>query len=339
MIWKVYESQYKDQPAVSIESELLLAQFLPSIGAKMCSLRYKPLGMELLVQRPGQQYLLQPYDGNYVAAECSGLDDMFPTIDACFYEEYPWQGTRLPDHGEVWSIPWDWLVEAEQLLFKVCGVRFPYRLEKRVSFSDETVLRLDYRLVNLSSFDFDFLWAAHPMFNLQEGAELVLPPEVSRVVTTLSFSGSLGRYGDEFPWPIFDLPDGRRRDLRQIRPPGARDAAKYFVKGKLPEGWCAVKYHQSDFSLALSFPVEKVPYLAILPNEGGWQELYNIFLEPCTAPFDRPDVARLHHQVSTLPAKSVYSWYLNISIAPGVDFDRVDEAGRMIRREPERNGA
>jgi hypothetical protein len=152
------------------------------------------------------------------------------------------------------------------------------------------------------------------------------------VVTTLSFSDSLGQYGDEFEWPTFRLSDGRARDLRRIRPKKVKDAAKYFVKGKLPEGWGALKYHHSDFSLALSFPVEQVPYLAILPNEGGWQELYNIFIEPCTAAFDRLDVARLHNQFSTVTAKSTYEWYLNITVAPGTDFDRVDEAGRMARR-------
>jgi hypothetical protein len=81
---RVYESTYKDQPAVTIESDNIAAQFLPGIGAKMASLRYKPLDLELLVQRPGVAYLTQPYDGDYVAGECSGFDDMFPTIDACY---------------------------------------------------------------------------------------------------------------------------------------------------------------------------------------------------------------------------------------------------------------
>jgi hypothetical protein len=327
-----YKSEYKGQEAVSIETGSILAQFLPLIGSKMCSLVYKPLGSELLVQRPGKEYLLEPYGGDYVAAECSGFDDMFPTIDKCFYETYPWQGTPIPDHGEVWSIPWDCSVEDDGLRFVTCGVRFPYKLEKWVYFADDTILRIDYRLSNLSSFDFDFMWAGHPMFYLEEGCELVLPPGVKGIVSTLSYSGALGRYGDEFAWPTFRLPDGTERDLRRIRPEKTKDAEKYFVKGKMPEGWCALKYRQSDFTLALSFPVAQVPYLAILPNEGGWQDLYNIFLEPCTASFDRLDVAKLHGEFSTVKAKSVYEWHLNLTIAGGTDFDRVSEEGRLIRR-------
>ena len=312
----ISESRYKDQAALTLASDEVAVQFLPSIGAKMASLIYKPLGLELLVQRPNPQYRLAPYDGDYVAeGECSGFDDMFPSIDRCFYESYPWRGTPIPDHGEVWSIPWDSAVEGEQLHFATYGVRFPYRLEKWISFTDPGTLHIEYRLTNLSPFDFDFMWAAHPMFYLEEGARLILQPGVKSIVTTLSFSGELGRYGDEFPWPSFISPSGKPRDLSRLRLKAAHDAEKYFVKGKLPEGWCMLTYPASGLTLKLSFPVERVPYLGILPNEGGWQDLYNIFLEPATAPFDRLDVARLHGEFSTVKARSTFEWHLDITLA------------------------
>lgn len=316
---KIHPSQYKDQRAMSVESDLIVAQFLPAIGSKMCSLVYKPLNLELLVQRPNPRYLLAPYDGDYVGqGECSGFDEMFPSIDKCFYEGYPWRGTPIPDHGEVWSIEWDCAAENDRLHFATVGVRFPYKLEKWVSFHGDNVLHTDYRVTNLSDFDLDFMWAAHPMFYLEEGAELRLPAGVQQVVTTLSFTGSLGRYGDVFDWPIARLPDGQMRDLRRIRPKTACDAEKYFVKGKLPEGWCALTFPRSDLTLTLSFPVATVPYLAILPNAGGWQDLYNVFLEPATAPFDRLDVARLRGECSTVKARSTYEWHLDIALTEGV---------------------
>ena len=311
----VSASRYKDQEAVTIESGCLRAQFLPAIGAKMCSLVYKPLSLELLVQRPGREYLLQPYDGNYVAGECSGFDDMFPTIDECHYETYPWKGTRLPDHGEVWSIPWDQAVTGSSLHFSVHGVRFPYRLEKRVRCTGDHALHIEYKLTNLSAFDFRFMWAAHTMFYLEEGCELVRPPGVKSIISTRSKSGDLGRYGDEFPWPAFTLPDGRQRDLRNLRPMAAEDTEKYFIKGRMPEGWCTLMYPKSAVTLTLSFPVDKVPYLAILPNEGGWQGLYNIFLEPCTASCDRTDVAHLRNELSVVRARSVYEWHLDVKVS------------------------
>lgn len=326
----IYPSQYKDQPAITLESSVLRAQFLPHIGSKMCSLIYKPLDRELLVQTSGERYRLQPYDGDYVAGECSGFDEMFPSIDACFYETYPWQGTKIPDHGEVWSLAWEHHVEGQKLYFGSYGVRFPYKLEKWVSLASDSILRIDYALTNLSPFDFDFMWSAHTMINLEEDTELLLPPDVKRITSVFSLNGTLGSYGDEFPWSVITQPDGQQRDLTRLRPQSAQNAEKYYVKGKLSAGWCALKYHRSRFALALSFPVETVPYLAILPNEGGWRDLYNIFLEPATATFDRPDVARLHKQVSTVKARSTYRWHLNITLTDHVDFNQVDEAGRVV---------
>lgn len=72
----------------------------------------------------------------------------------------------------------------------------------------------------------------------------------------MSFDGSLGRYGDEYDWPVATLPDGRCRDLRRMQPKAARDVVKYFVKGRMPEGWCALTYPVSDFTLRLVWPFE-----------------------------------------------------------------------------------
>jgi hypothetical protein len=323
----IYASQYKDQPAITLESDQITAQFLPSIGSKMSSLIYKPHNLELMVQNPSEKYLLKPYDGKYEDAECSGFDEMFPTIDQCYYESYPWQGTKIPDHGEVWSLGWEQRIEGEALHMSTYGVRFPYKLEKRVAFAAPHILRTDYTLTNLSDFDFDFMWAAHTMINIEEDVELVLPSDVKSVLTRVSRGGAMGDFGDEHPWSQITQADGTPRDLSRLRPPSARSFDKYYVKGKMPAGWCALRYHRSNFSMALSFPVQTVPYLSVLPNEGGWRDMYNIFLEPSTATFDRVDVARLRNECSTVRAHAVYRWHLNISFQSGTDFADVNEAG------------
>lgn len=314
----IYTSRYKDQPAVTLESDQLRAQFLPSLGGKLCSLLVKSQQFDLLVQRPGEHYRVQPYGGVYVDGECSGFDDMFPTIDTCHYERYPWQGIQLPDHGEVWSVPWAHSIDndggRDQLHMSTYGVRLPYRLDKAAYFSDESTLRIDYTLSNLSVFEFDFLWAAHPMLVLDEGAQLILPASVSKVVTVFDSNAGLGRYGDEFAWPLATLDDGHPRDLSRMSPKSVGRAAKYYVKGPLSEGWCKLTYPAHRLELTMAFPADKVPYLGVLPNEGGWTDLYNIFLEPATASFDRPDVARLRGECSHVAAGGTYSWYLTFSI-------------------------
>lgn len=310
---KTVTAQYKDQPALVVESELLRATFLPTLGAKLASLIFKPAELELLLQRPNPEYRVQPFDGDYVAGECSGMDDMFPTIDLCYYTRHPWQGVKLADHGEVWSLPWDAEVRAAGVRYSVNGVRLPYRLEKTVTFPTPQTLRMEYTLANLSNFEMDFVWVAHMMLNAEEGATLTLPEGVKRGLCVFSYRGDIGKYGDSFPWPLLPLPGGGERDLRRMRPKAVADTAKYYIEGRLPAGWCRLDY-PSGVSLQLSFPVETVPYLAILPNEGGWQGLYNIFLEPSTATFDRPDIARNRDEISTVAAKSQYHWFLEITL-------------------------
>src|SRR4030042_6433945 len=198
---QIFPSQYKDQQAITIQSAAISAQFLPSVGAKLASLVYKPRKYELFVQRPGREYLLLPFDGDLVAGECSGMDDMFPTIDTCYYDRFPWAGTKMADHGEGWSLSWDHSIDDDGLNLGVNGVRFPYRLEKRICFSNDETLHIDYRLTNLSGFDLDCLWAAHPMFKITEDTELVLPDGIDSIVFTFNMGSDYGKYGDEFSWP------------------------------------------------------------------------------------------------------------------------------------------
>jgi hypothetical protein len=86
--------------------------------------------------------------------------------------------------------------------------------------------------------------------------------------------------------------------------------------------------------LALSFPVETVPYLGILMNEHAFDDRYNIFLEPCSAPFDRPDVARLRGQGSIVKAHSQVTWHLCMTVdtlAAADELSRVTGDGAIVK--------
>jgi hypothetical protein len=312
-MFKIYESKYKNQDSLVLESEKITAVFLPNRGSKMTSLLYKPKNLELMVQRKNRKYRIENYEGDYLNGECSGFDEMFPTISECYYTDYPWVGTKIPDHGEVWPLKWEYKIE-NSLVMEVAGVRFPYRLRKSVYFSKDNTIKIKYSLLNISNFNFYFLWAAHTMFVLEDDSELILPRGVEKIITVMSKSGRLGKYGDEFSWANPDL------DLSKIRKCSAKDCEKYYIKGKMPEGWCLLRYGQSGVNLKLSFPTNRVPYLGVLTNECGWDNLYNIFLEPCTSSFDRPDIARLRGECSSVKARSKYEWFLDIRISN--DFDQ-----------------
>lgn len=326
---RVYLTKYKGQRSLAIENEFIRAEFLPNIGSKLCSLKDKVTGQEFMTQREGDKYLLQPYDGNYLKGECSGFDDMFPSIDECYYERYPWKGTRIPDHGEVWTLKWDYKLNKDSIYMGVHGVRFPYRLEKKITFVSEKTLRIDYKAVNPTNFDMEFLWAGHIMINAVEGCRVLLPKDMKRAVCTFSVSGLIGEYGDEFTWPEVRKENGEiyRADIFRSR--DANDFQKFYFKDKLKKGWCALKYPNSETVFAVSFPVETVPYLSIIQGEGGAFGLYNVFFEPCTAPYDRIDVAKLHGKNSVLKARSEYRWYLNITVDRKNQIKYIDENGNI----------
>lgn len=313
---KVYESNYKDQKAVTVESEDLKVQFLPLLGGKMASLIHKKLQKEFLAQGENKEYRILKYDGDYVKAECSGFDDMFPTIDACHYEKYPWQGVRLPDHGEVCGIPWEYKIENSSLTMTTYGVRFPYKLEKHVGFSTGTQLNIDYTATNLSNFDMDYLWAAHPMINAQEGAEIILPfKEGQEMTCVFATDKNLGVYGDTMRWPVITCRDTKKMNMNITVPRNQMgNNYKYYFNEKIPEGWCAYKYNRDNIVLKLTFPEEKVPYFGIWVNEGSFKGLYNFAPEPCTGAFDRIDIAKAHEKNSILKAKHEYSWFLNFEV-------------------------
>jgi len=300
---------FKGAEALSIENEQLRA-VITVRGSKMVSLLDKTTGRELLLQSKNDRLVQGDYDSDYNAVDVCGFDEMFPTIDASFSEQAPWEGVRLPDHGEVWSLDWDCAASGNSLEAHVYGLRFPYRLSKRIYFKDKATLRIDYALQNLSPFDMDFIWAAHAMFALEDDSILVLPNPSAEATVTYSHRARLGRYGERISL-------GSKYALREPNGlaavmPNEVYIDKYYLNDPLPEGYCGIAYPSECRACMLSFPVQTVPYLGVLLTNGLHLDNCAI-LEPCTGAFDRPDRARAFGMNSVLGAKGGSSWHLEFS--------------------------
>lgn len=306
------ESKYKNKNSIVLENARLRAEFVPDPGGKMVSLINKETGYEFLVQRGGVNYRDQPFDGVYVEGECSGFDDMFPTIDTCYYETEPWKGIKMADHGEVWSLPWKCESAEDCLHLSVQGVRFPYELSKRIYFGNPNTLRLEYTLTNTSAFEFGFLWAGHLMLNMVEGTRLSVPHDCRQAITILT--NGRGSFGDLHNWPWFEDKEGNAYRADISRPPAVKGFEKYYFINKLEDGFCELCYPDNKNKLKVSFPFDTVPYLGILMNENGWDNLYNIFIEPCTVCYDSPITAKKYGQLSKVNAFATYCWYLQLTI-------------------------
>ena len=153
-------------------------------------------------------------------------------------------------------------------------------------------------------------------FQVEEGTRIEVPEECNRGRAVLSSSGRLGGYGDEFTWPLWTDAQGNSHDLSLIRTPQTRDVEKYFFTNQLANGWCRLRHPSSGATLTLSFPVERLPYLGVVVDEGGSGPRFYSLLEPCSAPFDRLDLSRKYTSESQVAAKSTCTWFLTFSLEP-----------------------
>jgi hypothetical protein len=328
MAVKIYPSHYKDVKAITMENDRIKVQFLPEFGGKMTSFIFKENEKEFLAQAENTKYRRLNYDGVYVDAECSGFDDMFPTIDRVFYPNDPWKGVEMPDHGEVCAIRWEHEIKDDSLCMRTHGLRLPYVLEKRVRFDDASNLRIDYQATNLCDYDIDFIWAAHPIVNIEEGGEIILPYKDGAAATCVfSFEEGFGRYGDAVRWPVALRRDGKTQMLNKTAPKDINgNNYKIYFDERIPEGWCAYKYPPVDSRNSesvvfyMTFPAEFVPYFSIWMNEGSFHGFHSIAMEPCTGAYDRIDLAILHKKNSVLKAKSKYAWFLGFHIESYEEF-------------------
>jgi len=323
--------EFKGLRSWVLEGEAIRVVVLPDLGTKMASLVHRRTGRELLYQRDDWPVLRRPpYGASFGDYDLSGFDEMFPTIDVCHYAGGVWDGTRLPDHGEVWAVPWQCRVEGAALVASVHGWRLPYRLEKRVYLAGAAAVRLDYTATNLAGEDLNVLWAAHPLCACTEATRIVLPPGTTTVVNTFGGSQRFAGYGARADWPEMTTRAGERSRLDRIGPPSLRRAEKYWVDGPVAAGWAALHHTDTGEALGFAWPSDTVPYLGVWVTEGGYGGHYHAALEPATAAMDRPDVAHQWGRGWTLPAYGSISWYLTLAIGQVASVSAVTPAGEVV---------
>ncbi|MBD3409271.1 MAG: hypothetical protein GF419_03615 [Ignavibacteriales bacterium] len=264
----IRETTHEGFRKLTLENDALRVSFLPELGGKM---------IEMTELATGAQYLLEPQseDGKYRRArvgdafdrfDVSGFDECFPTIADC---RLTLNGEELdaPDHGEVWSRPWEAKVENDAALLAIDGVMWNYRLEKRVRLEGARV-EFDYRLTNGGGNRFPFLWSAHPLLKIEEGAEIRLPEEADRVLVNWASDVALGEHGDTRDWPRLST-NGSTADYSIAPGAEAGVAAKVFTE-RLRTGAAELFLPSLNRVVRVEFDVEASPYVGVWLCYGGW---------------------------------------------------------------------
>jgi hypothetical protein len=298
--------------AVRISEFGVSVTVVPQLGAKIASIVWQ--AEEFLFQNASRSLRAARYGAPYSEFDASGFDECVPSIGACLYPAQPWEEVMVPDHGEIWSIPWTVEQASSVLRCSVDGVRLPYRFSRSMELLPDPGLRLKYRIENCSQLTFPFIWSAHPLLRIDRGMRLYLPEAVSLIIDW-SKNERLGMPLCNLPWPVAIDRNGNRVDLSVIEGAEAGVVDKLYTS-RLQEGWCGLHDPATGRWVAMVFRTDLIPYLGLSINQGGWPMdgpgYFNLGLEPCNGFPDRLDLAIKHGSYTTVGPNDSLDWQFDL---------------------------
>lgn len=260
----------------------------PALGAKVTSLQNRRSGREWMSFPTAARELFPNLFGDdFSRSPVAGWDECLPTIASC-----DWAGAARPDHGEVWSIPWQldepaW--EQKRITTTVRLPLSPFQLTRSLSLHDSR-LTADYELTNCSHAAQPFLWAMHPLLALEAGDQLELPAEAAAQIRAEPWLTSL-----------------------QFAPDSAR-CGKVFIH-PLRHRQAAVFNSRTGDRLTFSWDGEWCNTLGIWLTRGGWNGQHHLALEPATSPHDSLAAAARDGLCPVLPPRATIKWSVRLELS------------------------
>jgi galactose mutarotase-like enzyme len=254
---------------------------IPGLGAKVDSLVHLATGREWLLAPAGPLPERHEYGSAFTGTVLCGWDEMLPTIDPCRYPAEPYAGVELPDHGEVWALPWQVThCSPTSVTCEVEGRALPYRLRRSVSLDGPDVT-MRYALAVDGDAELALLWSPHPQFGVRPGTTLRLPPNVDELTAVMEATSGGGAHRIEVGESGLDctrtVPAGH--DLMLYLAPDAR--ADWAELRDPDGGW-----------LRMSWENEHLPYLAVWMDHGRYSPAV-VCPEPMSGFYDH--LGRAYH--------------------------------------------
>lgn len=271
---------YRDVGTVILENHLVRVVVMPELGAKIWQVTYKPKGRDLLWHNPRIKPRKLPFHSSYDDNFFGGWDELFPND---MPEDL--NGESMPDHGEIWTLPWEWALEtytAEEARLHL-WVQTPIsacRVEKWLTLrATESRLRFHHKITNVGATDQPFLWKLHPAMAVDQHCRIELG---ARSMYLEDFGPPRGgRTGVSYEWPYLTDEAGQKHDMRVV-PVHAARVNEFQYATELRDGWCALTHTSDKVGFALAFDRSVLASCWLFSSYGGWRDLYTVVLEPCT---------------------------------------------------------
>ena len=293
----------QDFRVYGLRNEKVELRVLPELGARVVSLRDLHTGREWMWHPPGELKLFRnKFGDSFLDSTLAGLDECLPTLAAC-----EWKGRQLPDHGEVWALPWklDETAFAEgRIATTVKTPLSPFAFERVISLAGKTVT-FSYRLTNTGQEAEEFVWTVHPLLTLVEGDRMELPAEVTEFRIDGGSSAPVLDRGAvwKYPAPFENF----RIDQLQL---GENVSA--CVKGfthPLRTGRAAIVNDATGDRLEFQWDTAENNTLGIWLTRGGLKGWHHIALEPTNgAPDNLALACKEWKRHSVLASKESKQW-------------------------------
>ena len=164
-------------PILEVFSADMFVKVAPMLGGKILSLVNRTDGTEWMWTPPdGRGIFRNEITAPFAESTLIGADECLPTVEPC-----RWKGRQLPDHGELWAVPWKVLAHsADSLDMEVRAPISPFRLRRRIHLFGRAA-RFSCTVENIGDSAEEFLWAFHPLLNFGPGDYLEIPAKTARI--------------------------------------------------------------------------------------------------------------------------------------------------------------
>jgi len=323
---------------LTLESEALRVRVWPRMGGKIISIVVRGHGSlagsddRELLHPPLHPYVTATDTSSFEDSDAGGWDECFPSVAACTLH-----GIQVPDHGDIWRRPWDATIRNEALLAHVTAASAPLRFSRWMQLDGPT-MHLRYSVANTGAHGADFLWSAHPLFQVEEGDRIVLPETVHQVHVENSSAPFVLSRGF-CSWPRAELTSGAHLDLSTIGRPDGVTAHKLFA-GPLTVGWCGLYRERLNLGIVLRFDPGQTPFAGLWISHAAWPpgntraKQYTVALEPTMAPCDALDRAVALGRAPHLLPQGEFSWPLQFEVYGSHTPVRYDEFLKLASTPP-----
>lgn len=273
-----------------LRNDDLEISLVPELGAKIISLINRRTGREWMWSPGAERKLFRNQLGDdFAASTLIGWDECLPTVALCWHQD-----RHLPDHGEVWSVPWTIDLDGWRRGRLKTAVKLPVSpldFERTLDLRGN-VVHLRYQLTNRSAMAEQFLWAMHALAPVCSGDALELTVEARQQLGSPAWLAGL--------------------NLETMRPACVKTYA-----GPLRDGRAAIGNSATGDRLTIHWDARLNDTLGIWLTRGGWHGHHHVALEPSNGCPDDLATAVARRRCGNIPANGTLHWEVMMQIDPG----------------------